>query len=374
MWENPFYFFRILTTSHIGELERREIIIDVTLSALNRYIRAKDLKDTLNILLGSNSEYDIENVLDFGCGKFLTVKNILNKHKKVTVVDFKELLNKYDYLNTELEKFKQDDLFTKMEFPQPFISDNTKYDLCLLINSLPVMPVFLERLLVLQILHNKILDSRYLLWFASVDQSRYKRRSKFSSTSLGDGIWIDHKRGNHKTFYKYHSIDYVILILQLSGFQLEEYITEKLEVKCNDVLLFRKCKYNLLQDNLTIEYVSNIMKCQMNIVKGELVPVYNNLDEINPYPIEYDLLSLVKKILSEIRLGNEDLDKYIFFISVIFQYLFFNAILTIKSLGADKISNINPINARVKRMNLKKLHKKLNEINSLVESDILVYC
>ena len=51
-------------------------------------------------------------------------------------------------------------------FPNPFIDDHKSFDLAILANVLPVMPIPAERLYVLKVLHEKVRADKYLLWIA----------------------------------------------------------------------------------------------------------------------------------------------------------------------------------------------------------------
>ncbi len=97
MWKNPYYFFRIKRINRKGREVIEEIKIDVTLSALKKEI-SPDCKKVLNILIDPDSVYKIRRVLDFGCGKLTSAHYVLKNRKKIlTVVDYKEILDKYDY-------------------------------------------------------------------------------------------------------------------------------------------------------------------------------------------------------------------------------------------------------------------------------------
>jgi hypothetical protein len=189
VWENPYYYFRVGSTDELGNNILKIIKIDVTKSAMFKE-PSTGLAEVLNILIGKNSEYKISNVLDFGCGKLSTVNYFTYRKKKITVVDFVELLEKHDYLREKLNNISVNQYFSKMDFPNPFIGSNEKYELCILVNVLPVMPVFFERIAVLQLLYNKIKTNKYVLWFAMVKPTKYKRRETSKSTVLGDGIWL----------------------------------------------------------------------------------------------------------------------------------------------------------------------------------------
>lgn len=318
MWENPYYFFRISYIDRFGEKKERELFFNVIQSAMYRDLK-KDLIDVLEILLGNDSDYDINSVLDFGCGKLRTVDYILEKGKENTVVDYREIIEKYDYLNEKLERLKDNKFFKEMNFPLPFTEDKTKYDLCLLINVLPIIPVFLERLLILQILYGKIKNEKYLLWYAMHNPTIYRKREKTCAYFFGDGIWIG--KGNFKSFYKYNPPEFVTLMMYLSGFRLERIF----KVPAVNALLFQRTKYNLFEGIITKDLIEDLIKSEVKIENGELKSVVNEKIEINPYPEEFNVYNLIKNYLGKIIPGREEgnPNKFKRLIAGIFQYIFF---------------------------------------------------
>ena len=293
MWDNPYYFFRILHIDRVGNIGYKEIIVNVILSA--RYLDPKkDLRNILDILIGYDSEYDIKSVLDFGCGKLRTVDFVISRGKKNVVVDFKDILSKHKYLQDKLKNLENNALFTRMNFPLPFINDRAKFDLCLLINVLPIMPVFLERLLVLQILHEKIADKKNLLWYAMSNATYYKKRERTNAYTLGDGMWIGEKK--YKTFYKYHPPDFVTLLMYFSGFHLERIF----KVASVDALLYRRTKYNLFEGIITRSSIEEIVKSSLIINEGKLTPIVEENVEVNPFPEDFNIYNLIRNIFENI--------------------------------------------------------------------------
>lgn len=331
MWENPFYFFRIPFTDKFGEQKLKDLIVDVTKSAWSKEIKP-DLKKVLNIIIGKDSDYKINSILDFGCGKFNSVNYIIRKEKNITVVDYKEILERHKYLKPRLEKLKKNILFTEMDFPNPFIIDKSKYDLCILINTLPIMPVFLERLLVLQVLNEKIKDGKYLLWYAMANATFYRIRERTNRYILGDGIWLRDKE-DYKSFYHYHPPEHITLLMHLSGFYLER----KLKAPSVDALLFKRTEYNLLKDIVTFESVSNLIKCQMVKEKEVLKPITKYEGEINPYPEDYNFFNLIKKCYHNLKPGIKDANYFKRLSAGVFQFLFFSQLTGMEL--EDKIDN-----------------------------------
>ena len=318
LWSNPYYIFRLCKLNQKGEKYLELIQIDVTSSAWAQDI-SNDCKKTLGQLLNENSIYSINSVLDFGCGKFTSVNYILKHNKEIVVVDFKEIIERYIYLDIKLKEIHKNPLFKKMEFPKPFLIDKSCYDLVLLIHVLPIMPVFLERLITLSILHEKINRDKYLFWYAMKNPSIYRKRELTKIYSLGDGIWLGNKR--FKTFYKYHEPSYVIFILYLSGFVLEKIFN----VPATDALLFKRIKTNFLSKILNKINLEELIPCRMkNTANNEFIPKNNEEIEINPYPTEYDLYNIIRRVVLNIKSGEKstDEDSYKRLCAGIIQYLF----------------------------------------------------
>ena len=322
MWDNPYYFFRIPHTDRVGNRIYKEIIVNVIQSAKYRDPK-KDLRNVLDVLIGYDSEYAIKSVLDFGCGKLRTVNFVVNRGKKNVIVDYKDILAKHKYLQDKLKNLEKNKLFTRMNFPLPFINDTSKFDLCLLINVLPIMPVFLERLLVLQILHEKITNKKFLLWYAMSNATVYKKRERTNAYTLGDGMWIG--KGKYKTFYKYHPPDFITLLMYLSGFHLERIF----KVSSVDALLYRRTHYNLFEGIITRSSIEEIVKSSMVIENGKITPIVEENVEVNPFPDGFNIYNIIRNIFENLPTGREESYPNFFkrLIAGIFQFIFFKQLM-----------------------------------------------
>lgn len=322
LWENPYYYFRIPYNDKDGVEKYREIVIDVSLSAWSKEI-SPDYKKVLTILLSTSSAYKINSVLDFGSGKLNSVNFILRRNKKITIVDFKEILDKYNYLNDRLKDLEKNKKFKKMEFPNPFINNQSKFDLGLIANVLPFMPVFLERLYVLQILHQKIRQGKFLLWYAITNPSAYRKRKKINRYNMGDGIWLRKDIKKHQTFYNYHPIDYLNLIMYLSGFHFER----TFKTPAVDSLLFKNTNHNLLNDIITNDLLEKTSNYQMIIKDSDIKKKSRVKGEINPCPENYNLFNIIKTCLENIEPGKTTEghpNKFKRIAAGIINYIFFN--------------------------------------------------
>lgn len=150
LWKSPVYEFRVPTSAQSKLL--KEVVFDVTGSA-PRWTEVEDtMRGAWDTFLESEEGKKIKTVLDFGAGKFRNTIYFLDKKKKVTAVEFEDLSKKSKDAKENLDECKKDNNFEHLIFPFPFIQDSQTFDLYLLVNVLPVMPVFVERLLVLDLL------------------------------------------------------------------------------------------------------------------------------------------------------------------------------------------------------------------------------
>ena len=195
LWKTPIYRFRIPNDE---DENLREVVINVTGSAPSLGEPSKALKSTLKYIF-SNKEYGkIDTVLEFGAGKLKNIPFLLKQGKSVSAVEFEELSeNEITKSNIKIAS-KYGKKFETLLFPNPFISNTKKYDLALLLNVPPVMPVPAERLILLDILNKKINDGKYLLWLAQKEGS-YKKVKEEGKNNLGDGLWMG-KTKYFKTF------------------------------------------------------------------------------------------------------------------------------------------------------------------------------
>ncbi|MBU7017389.1 MAG: hypothetical protein HXS44_07755 [Theionarchaea archaeon] len=305
LWVSPIYRFRIPKgdNDEDGEL-LHEIVFDVTGSAPPHDYITDNMRKVFDRILDSEEiGKGIKSVLDFGAGKLKNAPYFLEKGKKVCAVEFEELSKKSDNAKKNLKICRgYKGLFEDLIFPCPFIEHKGKYDLAVLINVLPVMPVFAERLMVLQLLYQKIKNDKYLLWYAQKEGS-YKSRRLKGSFNCGDGIWMGDKK-KFKTFYKYHSHKEVDEMMGLCGFEL----VKKFSVPGNDARLYKKTHYDLLDEILTFEKIrKNIPKDESigdpENVSPKTVKRTSEISEVLPNPLELQIESLYMNVLELFQAG-----------------------------------------------------------------------
>lgn len=238
LWTTPIYRFRIPKDDDSESEELKEIVIDVTGSAPPFTEPSDALKEVLQEIFKTDFLKKIEVVLEFGAGKLKNIPFLLKQGKTVCAVEFKELCEN-SFTKKNLKKCeKYGTKFHKLLFPNPFLSDSKRFDLALLLNVLPVMPILAERLYLLEILHSKINDGKYLLWVAQKEGS-YKKIREDGKNNCGDGLWMGKGR-YFKTFYKYHQVEELDELMALYGFKL----IKRFNVG-DDARLYEKTNHNL---------------------------------------------------------------------------------------------------------------------------------
>lgn len=244
LWTTPIYRFRLPKDDNPESQTLKEIVIDVTGSAPPFTEPSDGLKEVLREIFKQGNYKKIETVLEFGAGKLKNLPFILKQGKTVCAVEFKELSENSFTKENFKECRKYGSKFQKMIFPNPFLSDSKMFDLALLLNVPPVMPVPAERLYLLNLLYNKINKGKYLLWIAQKEGS-YKKIREDGKNNCGDGLWMG--KGRHfKTFYKYHQVEELDEMMALYGFEL----IKRFNIG-DDARLYEKTEHNLFSDIIT---------------------------------------------------------------------------------------------------------------------------
>lgn len=319
LWDTPVYRFRISISEESEFL--KEVVFDVTGSAPS-FTEVKDtMRGVWDSLLNSADLTRITSVLDFGAAKFRNTLYFLNKGKKVAAVEFEDLPKKSEDARAILDKCEGKKGFQHLIFPQPFITNPEKYDLVLLVNVLPVMPVFAERLLVLDLLYDKVNDDKYVLWYAQ-HEGEYRSIRESGKNDFGDGLWMGTKK-RFKTFYKYHNVDDVLEMFALYGFQY----LRKFSAPGNDVLLFQKTKHSLFHDVITPEKIEEAIPRDDTIEAPEVIKIRRVKEtdlkkEIIPNPSTLAIQKLYSDTLRKIPTGKENAERYHRLISQIILRIF----------------------------------------------------
>ncbi len=302
MWKSPVYRFRIPENEEDGQAAKlKEVVIDVTGSAPPFTEPSDALKEILKTVF---KDYNIETVLEFGAAKLKNIPFILKQGKTVCAVEFKELAdNKFTKKNLKkCEKFKQK--FQELIFPSPFLTDKRKFDLALLINMMPVMPIPSERLYLLDLLYEKVKDNKYLLWVAQKEGS-YKKIREDGKNSCGDGIWMGKGRYT-KTFYRYYAVDELDEVMALYGFTF----VKRFDVG-DDARLYVKNNYNLFHGLITPKRIKDNIPSDLTIKdstdrkKLTIVKKSSKNKIISPNPKQLSIEDIYIEKIKKIKKGEE---------------------------------------------------------------------
>lgn len=298
MWESPIYKFRVPKDD--GN-ELKEIVFDVTGSAPPFLEPSPNLKSVLEDIFKSDTLKKIDTVLEFGAGKLKNTPFILKQGKIVYSVEFKELMDN-SHTKENIRKCKKyGSKFKNIIFPNPFLSDTNKFDLALLINVPPVMPVFAERLYMLQILHEKIGAGKYLLWLAQ-KEGGYKPIREKGKNDFGDGLWMGKGR-KFKTFYKYHNVEELDELMSLYGFRLI-----KKYGGADDARLYEKTENILFEDVLTPSLIRKHIPIDSTIKdpvvdEFKVVKQRGDVKPVLPNPEPLSIETLYKDKIKRIPIG-----------------------------------------------------------------------
>jgi len=323
VWDTPIYRFRVSLREESEFLD--EVILDVTGSAPSFTNVRATMKEVWDTFLESNEGKNVQAVLDFGAAKFRNTLYFLRKGKRVAAVEFEDIPKNSTDAKTILKRCKATGNFQELILPHPFIEDPSKFDLVLLVNVLPVMPVFAERLLVLDLLYDKVNENKYVLWYAQKEGS-YKTIREAGKNDFGDGLWMGVNK-KFKTFYRYHSIDETTEMFALYGFQR----VKKIPAGPNDVILFQKSPHNLLRGIVTSAKISESIAVDPTIedpveVKFKRVKATDQVLEIGPNPPTLSLEKLYAVALNGIPPGIDGAEKYHRLVSQIILRTFRNSL------------------------------------------------
>lgn len=309
VWESPFYKFRVPKNENPESGELTELILDVTGSA-PPFTDVKDtMKGVFEKLLAEEGK-EITDILDFGAAKLRNTLYFLGKGKRVCAVEFEKLSQTSPDAKSILAECQKNRNFQNLLFPNPFINHKRQFELVLLINVLPVMPVFAERFLVLQVLYKKVKENKYVLWYAQKEGTDYKTIREGGQNRLGDGIWMGTNR-RYKTFFKYNEVEDVDEMFSLNGFKF----LKKFSAPGNDVRLYQKTEHNIFENVVNPEDIDECLKTDAEIEEPSVtapknVKKKNGAKEIVPNPSKLSIENLYRKALEQTNTGTAYAEKY----------------------------------------------------------------
>lgn len=207
MWESPIYKFK---TEIDGK--KKNIFVDVTGSAPNFKDPGKQLKGSFKSLL-DGLEPSKTKILDFGGAKLRNTIYLLEKGYTVYSCEFKDLFNRSKQAQDFLQKAKGYRNFKTLVFPDDFINFEEKFDVVLLINVLNIMPIQMERLLVLALCREKMKENGRLFWYTQ--HGGYSKEAAVAE--LLDGL-VTGKGREYHMFYRDFTKKEIHTMLQSTGF------------------------------------------------------------------------------------------------------------------------------------------------------------
>jgi len=212
---------------------QREITVDVRGSASTSRSRpGAGLERVLTKVL-RNPVLEIKDVVDFGAGKFKNVPFILGEGKNVCAVEFDKA--SLDQITEEnLSKSRKFGVRFRSMNPRQFMANPSKFDLALLANVISTMPLIDERREMLELLHTKLRDGKFLLWFAQKREKHYAERREKGKV-CGDGVWLGDGR-QAQTFYRYFSPEEMHRHMHSAGFVP----FDKFSVETNHAFLYQR--------------------------------------------------------------------------------------------------------------------------------------
>lgn len=249
LWRFPIYKFRVLKDPN-NEADSKviELVFDVTKSAPSRNVPSESLLEVFEEIF--NNYRGLKSILDFGAGKLRITYPLLKKNKEVCAVEFEKLANNEITISKQVKCNRYRGNYKGIIYPHNFLSDKNKYDLGILINVLPFMPIFTERLLALLKIYECLKDKSYLLWYAMREPPKYKKRRLSGKYVCGDGVWMRDKEKT-KTFYKYYNPKELDELMFVAGFKLEKTFPDGL----NDIRLYKKTKYHIFHNLINKEII-----------------------------------------------------------------------------------------------------------------------
>jgi hypothetical protein len=206
MWETPIYRIK---NDHDPS---KEFLIDVTGSAPNFSVPGKQLEKTFDIFF-KGLEPSETNVLDFGAAKLRNSIYLLDKGFTVYSCEFNDLFQRTKQSNDFLKKAQEYDNFKQLIFPNDFIDKEIKFHATLLINVLNIMPIQIERLCVLALCREKMVENGRLLWYTQ--HGAYNEDDAVAK--LHDGL-VTGKGREYNMFYRDFSRKEIHEMLNFTGF------------------------------------------------------------------------------------------------------------------------------------------------------------
>ena len=326
IWISPIYRFRLFDGRSKGRYRYKEIVVDVTGSAPSEDKPGKLLSGVLNEAIEEVKLRGEDSIVDFGAGKLRNSHYLMKKGFRVYAVEFQQLAGKTPQakaLWATARKFSKK--FKPIIFPHEFADEPEQTsDLALIINTLSIMPVPAERLLVLRYLHKSLRNDGHLLWYGLKGDEDQTNRCH-PSARLGDGYYTGTTQ-KLKKFWREYSVDEINEMMQGAGF----YYVRSFDTQGNSqARLYKRDSFCPLEPVLTQEFVAarrptddgNIPDPQSP--KPRTVTLDEEVDEIVPDPPGLSMDSLCIDALKLLKPAHGDDHRFHRLVAFVFQRLFF---------------------------------------------------
>jgi methyltransferase family protein len=324
MWESPLYPLNAFVgTDSGGRRVYKEVVIDVTRSAPPFATPGKTLTGALAQVIAKAGLPKDSTILDFGAGKLRNALHLLNAGYEVCGVEYKQLFDDSPQASAALSKaMKYRRRFSRLLFPHEFVRSTRRFDLVLLINVLNIMPVPAERLVVLQLCHEKLKVGGHLLWYTQRGDRTYISRMT-PAYAIGDGYFVG-RNARFKTFYREFTVADIDQMLAAAGFELVAPIDATAR---NQARLYRRLAQSPLAGALTANDIERADVVDTRIatpqkVAPRVVRSTKHIRKGHPDPGELQLPALLSKQLAAIPTGNQNARKYQRHVKTILELLF----------------------------------------------------
>lgn len=265
-------------------------------------------------------------VVDFGAGKLRNAHYLMNKKFRVYAVEFEQLAGKTPQAQKLWEAAKSfGKRFKPIIFPHEFVGKHEEeFELALIINTLSVMPVPAERLLVLGYLHKSLRKSGHLLWYAMKGDEDQTNRCH-PEARLGDGYYTGVKK-KFKQFWREYTVDEIDEMMQATGF----HYVSSFDTQGNSQARLYQCDlFCPLEPVLTQELVAtrrptddkNIQPPRSTEPRTFLAD--RELEQIVPDPPELSVGSLCIEALNRLKAVRSNDHRFHRLVAFIFRRLFF---------------------------------------------------
>lgn len=307
MWESPIYKFEEEVTEK-GKIVKRPFIINVTYSApRNLEDPGKALCGVFNKITEGLVPAEMK-VLDVGAAKLRNTLWLLEKGFQVWAVEFPELSARLPDAKKKWDLAERNyPNFHKVTFPKDFVSLKEKFDIIIMVNEINVMPIPLERFILLSLCRERIKKDGKLLWHqwrgCAVGQDKYSKDNEFI-----DGYLMG--TGPHHTFYVEHNREQTFEMLYSVGFSFDTTMNlHKIPANSCYSYIFNPTHSILIDNSLDAETALKTMRDPNKII--------SSVDKVS-------VLDLYIKELKTIPAGKDDAHKFHLISSRIFFEIFKN--------------------------------------------------